>query len=118
VDVSKISQALLSVAGISTGQLLLKMAAMNLANADAIGFWLFGVRINIYLFCGVAVLGASTLLWVWVLRGIPLSVAYPVMALAFIIVPILSFFVLGEALNWKTLVGGLLIGAGLITIYS
>jgi drug/metabolite transporter (DMT)-like permease len=118
VDISRIFQALLSVAGISTGQLLLKMAAMNLVNAEAIGFWFLGFRINIYLMGGLMVLGASTLLWIWVLRGIPLSMAYPVMALAFVIVPILSFFILGEALSWKILLGSLLIGAGLITIYS
>lgn len=118
MSVSKILQALLSVAGISTGQLLLKMAAMNLGNAEAIGFWLFGFRINIYLIGGVSVLGVSTLLWIWVLRGIPLSMAYPVMALAFIIVPLLSFFVLGETLSWKIMLGSLMIGAGLVTIYS
>lgn len=118
MELSRIAQALISVVGISTGQLLLKMAATNLGNAEAIGFWFLGFRINIYLAAGITVLGVSTLLWIWVLRSIPLSVAYPVMALAFIIVPVLSFLILGEPLSWKLLAGSLLIGAGLITIYS
>ena len=118
MDKFKIAQALGSVAGISIGQLLLKMAAMNLYNPDAMGFWLAGLRVNVYLICGVAALGGATLLWVWVLRGLPLSIAYPFMALAFILVPILGFFVLGEPLGWKQLIGSLLIVVGVIIVSS
>ncbi|UUZ71775.1 EamA family transporter [Polaromonas sp. P1(28)-8] len=114
----KIVQALMSVVGISLGQLLLKMAAMNLHNPDALGFWLAGLRINAHLISGVAVLGCSTLLWVWVLRGIPLSIAYPFMALAFIFVPVLSFYVLGEPLGWRQAAGGLMIALGVIIVSS
>lgn len=118
LNLLKIAQALCAVVGISTGQLLLKLAAVNLSNGEIAGFWLVGQRINVYLIFGVLVLGCSTLLWVWVLRGIPLSLAYPVMALAFIIVPLLSHFFLGEALGWRLVLGSALIGLGLVAIYS
>jgi drug/metabolite transporter (DMT)-like permease len=118
VNTWKVLQALGSVVGISVGQLLLKMAAVNLANANATGFWFMGLRINAFLFCGIFVLGASTLLWIWVLRAMPLSVAYPIMALAFVIVPVLSFYLLGEPLTWRLMAGSALIGLGLLTIYS
>lgn len=108
----------MSVVGISVGQLLLKRAAVNLGNAEAIGFWFLGLRMNIYLFLGISLLGASTLMWMSVLRHVPLSLAYPIMALAFVLVPLLSFAFLGEPLDWKILAGGALIGLGLIVIYS
>ncbi len=118
MDKWKLAQTLASVLGISMGQLLLKMAAMNLRNPDVLGFWLAGQRINAYLMGGLAVLGLSTLLWVWVLRGIPLSIAYPFMALAFIFVPILSFYLLGEPLGWRQVAGGLIIVLGVIVVSS
>ena len=71
-----------------------------------------------YLLGGLAVLGFSTLLWVWVLRGIPLSIAYPFMALAFIFVPILSYYLLGEPLGWRQVAGGLIIALGVIVVSS
>lgn len=110
----KIAQIIASVVGISVGQLLLKIAATNLRNPDTLGFWLLGFRINAYLFAGFAVLGISTLIWVWVLREVPLSVAYPFMALAFIFVPILGWLVLNEPLTYRQISGGLLICLGLI----
>lgn len=118
MDAWKIAQALCSVAGISAGQLLLKFGALNLRNPDALGVWLAGFRINAYLVAGIAVLGASTLLWVWLLRSVPLSVAYPFMALAFVIVPCLSFMLLGEPLGWKQVLGSVLIAVGVVVVSS
>jgi drug/metabolite transporter (DMT)-like permease len=111
-------QALVSVFGISTGQLLLKLAAVNLQNSRMPGISVYGLHINAYLAAGVALLGVSTLIWVSVLRSVPLSFAYPLMALCFIIVPALSYFVLSEPLSWKLAFGSGLIGVGLIVIYS
>ncbi len=64
----------------------------------------------------LCIYGAATVLWVWVLRFIPLNVAYPVYALAFIIVPVASYFLLTEPIGLKHLLGGLLIVAGVFVI--
>jgi drug/metabolite transporter (DMT)-like permease len=40
------------------------------------------------------------------------------MALAFIVVPAISFFVLGEPISLKLALGSLLIAAGLVVIYT
>lgn len=111
-------QALVSVFGISTGQLLLKMAAINLQNTRVPGITVGGLHINAYLAAGLSLLGISTLIWIAVLRNVPLSAAYPLMALCFIIVPALSYFVLSEPLSWKLAIGSALIGSGLLVIYS
>lgn len=118
MDKYKIAQVLLSVAGISIGQLFLKLAAMNLHNPKAIGIWIGAYCINLYLIFGVVLLGFSTLLWVWILRTLPLNIAYPFMALAFLFVPVLSYYTLGEPLGWKSFAGGLLIVAGVALVSS
>jgi len=116
MEIVRLSQILLSVFGISAGQMLLKLAAINLKNPHALGVWVAGYCINAYLIAGVCLLGISTLLWVWVLRTLPLSIAYPFMALAFIIVPLLGHFLLHEPIGWRNLVGGLLIAFGVVLV--
>jgi drug/metabolite transporter (DMT)-like permease len=54
----------------------------------------------------------ATGLWVALLREVPLSVAYPFVALAFFLVPLMGHWVLGEALRWQTLAGAAVIVAG------
>ena len=47
----------------------------------------------------LALYAVATVLWVYVLRTVPLSAAYAVFAFAFIIVPVLAHFVLDEPLS-------------------
>ena len=99
---------LLCVFGIALGQLLFKKAAIGLpAQPDATD-WL----LNGWLLMALALYGVTTLLWVWILRHAPLHLAYPFMGLAFLIVPILAWLLLGEPIGWQTLAGGTLILAG------
>lgn len=117
MDITRLVQVLLSVFGISLGQMLLKMAALNLKNPNAMGIWVAGYCVNVHLIGGVFLLGMSTMLWIWVLRSLTLSIAYPFMALAFILVPLLAHFLLHEPLGWRNLAGGLLIVIG-VTVVS
>ena len=96
------------VLAISAGQILFKLAA-RAAAGDASFPW--GV-LNGYLFAALLVYGAATLLWVWLLKTLPLNVAYPFVGLAFVIVPILGAWLLNEPLDWRHLAGGALIAAG------
>lgn len=112
----KVLQILASVAGISAGQLLLKVAATRMAalppGDGARHLW---ALVNLPLVAGVAVLGASTLWWVWVLRTVPLSQAYPFMALCFVLVPLGAMFLLGEpAPGLRQLAATALIVAGVV----
>ena len=108
--------ALLSVLGISAGQLLLKIAATHLQNRIGWEMDVVGFRFNIWLIAGVTVLGFSTLIWLSVLRTVPLNYAYPVMALAFIIVPSMSYLILSEPFTLKLGLGSLMIMLGLVVI--
>jgi drug/metabolite transporter (DMT)-like permease len=100
---------LLCVVGIAIGQILFKQAA-RASGIDASPAGMF----NNWMFAALALYGLATLLWIYVLRVVPLAVAYPLFALAFIIVPVLAHFWLGEPLRWSSFIGGALIVSGVI----
>lgn len=104
-----VATTVLCVVGISLGQVLFKRAAHAIADAGNWQHWLF----NGWLIAALALYGITTLAWIWVLRHAPLHLAYPFMGLAFLIVPCLGWWWLGEPLRWTTLAGGALILAGI-----
>lgn len=99
---------LLCVVCISAGQLMFKLAAGGLPPKPRLTDWLF----NGWLIASLCLYGLTTLGWIWILRHAPLHIAYPFMGLAFLIVPVLAWALLGEPLTWQTLTGGALILAG------
>lgn len=103
-----IALTLLCVTGIAFGQLLFKKAALAM---DAVASWQ-GQLLNHWLWAALVLYGIMTLLWIWILRHAPLHIAYPFMGLAFLIVPVLAWALLGEPLSWQTLAGGALILMG------
>lgn len=97
------------VLGISIGQLLFKRAALSISNAALWKHWV----LNGWLIAALALYGVTTLVWIFVLRHAPLHLAYPFMGLAFLIVPCLGWMFLGEPIRFPTIVGGMLILAGI-----
>jgi drug/metabolite transporter (DMT)-like permease len=93
---------------IAVGQILFKLAARAATGGAGLPWDLF----NGWLLAALVVYAAATLLWVWLLKVLPLNVAYPFVGLAFVIVPLLGAWLLGEPLDWRHLAGGALIVAG------
>ncbi len=112
---SEILHILLVVAGMTAGQILFKLAALAMARGEGGAFilWRF---VNPYFLSALAIYMGTTFLWVWVLRTVPLNLAYPFMALAFFLVPLLSSFFLGEPFGMRHLLGNLLIFSGIVVI--
>ena len=107
--------AVLCVVGIACGQILFKLTANALAETGSI----FAGKTFTILFCALALYGVTTLGWIWVLQKGNLSRIYPIMALSFVFVPILSHFLLGEKFNTQYFVGvGLLLCGIVLTIKS
>ncbi len=104
---------LVCVLGISSGQILFKLASeyfpKHFTFSEIMAF-----ALNKYFFSALVIYGLATILWIYALKLVPLNVAYPLMSLAFVIVPVLSFFFLHEAIEYKTLVGTLVIILGLL----
>lgn len=106
--------AVLCVCGIAAGQLLFKLAA-NAFATNAGKSWYIGGAILAF---AMVLYGFTTLAWVWVLQRSELGKIYPLMALAFILVPVASHFAFGEAFTWRYAIGCVLLVAGVVLTSS
>jgi drug/metabolite transporter (DMT)-like permease len=104
---------LMCVVLISVGQLLFKSAAGQWRIEGWSWTTLRGFLSPVML-AALVIYGGATVLWVFVLRTVPLGAAYSLFSLAFLIVPVLARVFLGEPISANTLVGGAVIVAGVI----
>ncbi|UVF18420.1 hypothetical protein HPT29_018200 [Microvirga terrae] len=102
----------ISLAG---GQILFKLAALDIVKYKALGV---ASVFTPWLAAALMVYAFSTALWVWVLMHAPVSKAYPFVLLAVPLVPLASYWLFSEALNMKYAIGLGLIIFGLFLIQS
>ena len=102
----------LCVVMIAIGQLMFKAAAAQW-KVDGISWSTVASFLSPLMIAALVLYATTTVLWVYVLRTVPLSAAYAIFALAFLIVPVLAHFVLGEPLTRNVLIGGAVIVAGI-----
>ena len=100
--------ALLCVCGIALGQLLFKYTA----DSQTLSGSYLHPRTFLLLLSALLLYGVTTFGWIWTLQQGPLSRLYPWMALAFVIVPLLSAVLLGERLQLTYWLGVMMIVAG------
>ena len=100
--------ALICVFGIAVGQLLFKCTA----DSQSISGSYLHPRTLLWLLSALLLYGITTFGWIWTLQREPLSRIYPWMALAFVIVPLLSAVLLGERLQPTYWLGVTMIVAG------
>ena len=115
MSIFQLCLVLFTVCLLAVGQILFKLASADIVLTRA-GMLpsLFSVKLVV----AFAVYSFATVLWLVALKGLPLRVAYPFVALAFFIVPVLAHFLLGEALGWNTFAGAALIAAGVaVSVY-
>jgi len=103
-------------AGMAGGQLLFKAAALRDAAGAPLAERLLGLLGNAYFLAAVALYGALTVIWVWLLTFTPLSRAYPFVALAFAVTPLLGALVFGEPMTMRLILGIGLILCGLLLV--
>jgi multidrug transporter EmrE-like cation transporter len=94
------------------GQLFLKSGAGHLAGHGRVGFLLAAFR-DVHVLSGLAAWTASTLCWLYVLRVAPLSRAYGLTSLTYVLIFFASVFVLGEDVRRVHVAGTLLIVLGI-----
>lgn len=102
------------VATISVGQMLFKHTATMLSTATN-GIWPW---FNPYLFAALAIYGGATLAWIYMLRQVPLNLAYPLFALSFLIVPLLSLIIFREPFTLRMMAGSAAIVFGVYLFNS
>lgn len=72
--------------------------------------------LNPWLIGGIGALGCGMLCWLGVLHNVPLSLAYPMLSLNFVLVAMAARWIFKETLSWRYLGGLVLIMAGIITL--
>jgi len=102
--------AVLCVLGIATGQILFKLSANSLHQTNS----LFAPKTAAILFAALALYGITTIAWVWVLQKLELGRVYPLMAMAFVLVPLGSHFIFGERFQPQYFAGVALIIIGIV----
>jgi len=104
-----------TMGGLSAGQVLFKLGAVQLERDGApTPIPLLNVPIAVALIIYVF----STVFWITALRALPLRVAYPVSALAYVLVPVLGHFFLSEPITLRTLAGAVVIVVGIVIATS
>jgi undecaprenyl phosphate-alpha-L-ara4N flippase subunit ArnE len=96
---------------LASGQMLFKKAALTIEVAH-ISSWLF----NGWLYTALTLYMLATILWIWILQDMPLSQAYPFVALGFAIVPLGAWWFFGETIDFRHVLGTIFIISGILVI--
>ena len=104
--------------GMAGGQILFKLAALRVSTERPLTEGVFALLQNGYFLSALAGYFALALIWVWILSFTPLSRAYPFVALAFALTPILSGMFLAEPLTTRLIIGIAVTLCGLLLVAS
>jgi multidrug transporter EmrE-like cation transporter len=99
------------------GQLLLKSGAGQLSTLGRLDFLVSAFR-NTHVLAGLLAWTASTLCWLYVLRVAPLSRAYGLTSLTYVLIFLASIFLYGEQVRRLHVVGTVLIVIGIGCLLS
>jgi drug/metabolite transporter (DMT)-like permease len=99
---------------IATGQVLFKLTSAQAGRPDLRG--LATLLVNPVLISALALYGFGTIIWIYILKSVPLTIAYSFMGLTFCFVPLLAQVFLGEAVTLRYVVGSIFIIAGMLAI--
>jgi len=78
----------------------------------------FDMKFASILFAAICLYGITSGVWVWVLQKVELGRIYPLMALAFVFVPLGSNLFLGESFNRQYGIGVIFIVLGVVLAAS
>jgi drug/metabolite transporter (DMT)-like permease len=101
--------AVLCVVGLAIGQILFKVSASSLSETGSF----FALKTLTTLFAAMMLYATTSIAWVWVLQKVELGKVYPLMALAFVLVPLGSHFIFGERFQLQYFQGVALIMIGI-----
>lgn len=102
--------AMLCVLGLAVGQLLFKLSAVAFDQSGSYA----SPRGLAALLGAMGLYGLTSVAWVWVLQKVELGRVYPLMALAFVLVPLGSHVLFGERFHYQYYAGVVLIVLGIL----
>jgi drug/metabolite transporter (DMT)-like permease len=95
---------------ICIGQILFKYAANLIQNNGGV----IGVKTLAVVSGALVIYGGATLLWIYILRFVPVTKAYPLLAMSYVIVPVMGILFLGESISVSYLIGTAFILVGIL----
>ncbi|NLS01943.1 transporter [Rhizobium sp. P32RR-XVIII] len=99
---------------IASGQVLFKLTSATAGELSARN--ILALLLNPVLLAALLLYGLGTVIWIYVLKAVPLTIAYSFMGLTFCFVPLLAQVFLGEALTVRYVIGAAFIVAGMLAI--
>lgn len=106
----------LNIILMSLGQILFKQAALFM-NGKSTATLIEKYIYNPWLFTAVIVYGLATLLWVYILTGVKLNVAYPIMiGLSYALTLLGAYYFFGESVGILGIIGIILIVMGVVCV--
>ena len=103
---------------LAAGQLLFKQVGLAMRGKPLVDGFIYVASVPAF-YLAVSVYGVSTLLWIWILSRIPLSQAYPWVAVGLGVVPLLASLIFDERLGTAYWIGiGFVIFGVLVTQYA
>lgn len=105
--------AILTAFSMAGGQMLFKLGAPSW-QGNSVREWIWSFLCNPFLVGAIFLYAVTILVWIYVLRTLPLSLAYPLTALSYVVVPLLSYLFLQEKMGWQAVVGSAVIIVGVV----
>ncbi|MFB4167187.1 EamA family transporter [Virgibacillus sp. JSM 102003] len=99
-----------------SGQFLWKFGLQHTPPSFASVGSIIKMFFNPFIFSGLVMYGLATILWLYILTRVPLSIAYPLQSIAYVLAVFGAFFVFDEPLTTFKIIGVLLIVAGVSLI--
>ncbi len=116
LSLGQIAMLVAYAGGMAGGQILFKLAAMRGAADAPLGERMLGMLSNGFFVAALLLYGVLAVLWVWILSFTPLSRAYPFVAVAFALTPLLGGLMFAEPVTTRLVIGICVIFAGLLLV--
>lgn len=110
IKVNKYILIFLVLLFITTGQTLVKMGSRSIHLED----FSFAQFFNIFIVFGFICMYIRGLIWLYTLKSLPLSFAYPFISLSFVLILFISYFFFHETVSAGKILGSFFIIAGVI----
>ncbi|MEK4061086.1 MULTISPECIES: EamA family transporter [Paenibacillus] len=105
---------LLNIIMLASGQILFKLGLGKMGGVSLDNAW--KALFNLYIIAGLFLYVFATLIWFVVLSRIPLSVAYPVQSIAYVLGLLAALFIFNEPVTLIKWVGMAVIMVGVLII--
>jgi len=100
----------------STGALLMKRGAIALPPFSVSTDYIWAFVSNPFILAGFALYFIPAIIWTYLLAKLPISIVQPVLALTYVVTPILAMFFLSEPVPFLRWAGICVIIAGVVIV--